>query len=163
MIFLYIGAIIVFVYVTLGWTIVPQGHIAIIERLGAYQRELTVGIHFKLPLVDQVRQIVKITIQEKELDEISLATKDDKLLTLKTTIMFIVENPKLYVYGVKDPFETINKKIELALTNEILRINYEDLGEIIEDLNNLVLSGLKDKLLAFGIKLERVSLKKIIK
>lgn len=162
MILVYTLLIMGFIFVTLGWKLVPHGHIAIIEKLGIYHEELKPGIHFKTPFIYQVRAIINVGIQEKVLEKISFVTRDEKNLELQASIKFKIEIPKLYNYSKTKPFELINTEIEIVLENEILKTNSEDIGLVIENYNNLVLEEISEKLVAVGIKLETVRLKKII-
>ena len=43
--------------------IVPQAYAFVVERLGAYQGTWSVGLHFKLPILDKVAK--KINLKEQ--------------------------------------------------------------------------------------------------
>lgn len=50
--------------------IVPQAHAYVIERLGTYTGTWSVGLHFKMPVVDKVAK--RVTLKEQVVDFVSM-------------------------------------------------------------------------------------------
>ena len=46
--------------------IVPQAHAYIVERLGGYQTTWSVGVHFKMPIIDRVAK--RVSLKEQVVD-----------------------------------------------------------------------------------------------
>ena len=46
--------------------IVPQAHAYVLERLGGYKETWSVGIHFKMPILDRVAR--RVSLKEQVVD-----------------------------------------------------------------------------------------------
>ena len=71
--------------------IVPQAHAYVLERLGGYKETWSVGIHFKMPILDRVARRVSLKEQVVDFEPQAVITKDNvtmsfsKLRILKNT------------------------------------------------------------------------------
>ena len=78
---IYAFAFIVLVFVVavlfFGIKIVPQTDVAIVERLGKFHKVLEGGLHFIIPLIDQVRSKVTIREQLINIGRQQVITKDN--------------------------------------------------------------------------------------
>ena len=80
--------------------IVPQAKALVVERLGAYQATWSVGLHFKLPLIDRVARRVDLKEQVVDFDPQPVITKDNVTMRIDTVVFYQVTDPKLYCYWV---------------------------------------------------------------
>lgn len=87
--------------------IVPQAKALVVERLGAYQATWSVGLHFKLPLIDRVARRVDLKEQVVDFDPQPVITKDNVTMRIDTVVFYQVTDPKLYCYGVANPIMAI--------------------------------------------------------
>lgn len=60
-----IGAIllVIFILIIANFKIVPQAQVYVVERLGAFNRELHTGPHMIIPVIDKIAK--KVTIKEQ--------------------------------------------------------------------------------------------------
>ena len=100
--FIIILAIIVYVLSTCI-KVVPQAKAYVVERLGGYQATWSVGIHFKLPIVDKVAKRVILKEQVVDFAPQPVITKDNVTMRIDTVVFFQITDPKLYAYGVENP------------------------------------------------------------
>ena len=57
--------------------IVPQAQAIVVERLGAYLDTWSVGVHFKMPVVDRVAKRIILKEQEVDFPPQPVITKDN--------------------------------------------------------------------------------------
>ena len=66
LIILVIIIVIALLFLTSCIKIVPQAKALVIERLGAYQSTWSVGLHFKLPIIERVAR--RVDLKEQVVD-----------------------------------------------------------------------------------------------
>ena len=64
--------------------IVPQAQAIVLERLGAYRDTWSVGIHFKLPIIDRVAKRVILKEQVVDFAPQPVITKDNVTMRIDT-------------------------------------------------------------------------------
>ena len=76
---LLIGILILLIIVIISnIKIVPQAHAYIVERLGAFHATWSVGLHFKIPVVEKVVKKVSLKEQVVDFPPQPVITKDDR-------------------------------------------------------------------------------------
>ena len=58
-------AIVLFILIS-NVKIVPQAHAYVVERLGGYKETWSVGLHFKVPMLDRVAK--RVSLKEQVVD-----------------------------------------------------------------------------------------------
>ena len=99
--------------------IVTQAKALVVERLGAYQATWSVGLHFKLPLIDRVARRVDLKEQVVDFDPQPVITKDNVTMRIDTVVFYQVTDPKLYCYGVANQIMAIENLTATTLRNII--------------------------------------------
>lgn len=66
--------------------IVPQAQAYVVERLGAYQDTWSVGLHFKVPIVDKVAKRVLLKEQVADFPPQPVITKDNVTMRIDTVV-----------------------------------------------------------------------------
>ena len=87
--------------------VVPQATAYIIERFGAYAGTWQVGLHLKLPIIDRVAQKINLKEQVVDFNPQPVITKDNVTMQIDTVVFFQITDPKLYTYGVTNPYAAI--------------------------------------------------------
>ena len=87
--------------------IVPQAHAYVLERLGGYKETWSVGIHFKMPILDRVARRVSLKEQVVDFEPQAVITKDNVTMQIDTVVFFQITDPKKYAYGVENPIMAI--------------------------------------------------------
>ena len=78
--------------------IVPQAHAYVLERLGGYKDTWSVGIHFKMPILDRVAKRVSLKEQVVDFEPQAVITKDNVTMQIDTVVFFQITDPKKYAY-----------------------------------------------------------------
>lgn len=142
--------------------IVPQAHAYVVERLGAYQNTWSVGLHFKIPLVDQIAKKVNLKEQVMDFAPQPVITKDNVTMQVDTVVFFQVTDPKLYVYGVENPLMAMENLTATTLRNIMGDLDLDESLTSRDIINSKMRSALDEATDPWGIKVNRVELKNII-
>lgn len=142
--------------------IVPQAHAYIIERLGGYVGTWSVGIHFKLPVLDRVARKVNLKEQVMDFAPQPVITKDNVTMQIDTVVFFQITDPKLFTYGVENPIMAIENLTATTLRNIIGDLELDQTLTSRETINTHMRSSLDIATDPWGIKVNRVELKNII-
>ena len=142
--------------------IVPQAQALIVERLGAYIGTWSVGLHFKLPIVDRVARRVNLKEQVIDFKPQPVITKDNVTMQIDKVVFFQITDPKLYAYGVENPLMAIENLTATTLRNIIGDLELDDTLTSRELINTKMRTLLDVATDPWGIKVNRVELKNII-
>ncbi len=160
--FLIILLIIIIVVVMSSIRIVPQAYAFVIERLGTYTGTWSVGMHFKMPVIDKVAK--KVTLKEQVVDFAPqpVITKDNVTMRIDTVVFFQITDPKLFCYGVENPIMAIENLTATTLRNIIGDLELDQTLTSRETINTKMRATLDEATDPWGIKVNRVELKNII-
>ena len=142
--------------------IVPQAHAFIVERLGGYQCTWSVGLHFKVPIIDKVARKVLLKEQVMDFPPQPVITKDNVTMQIDTVVYFQITDPKLYAYGVENPIMAIENLTATTLRNIIGDLELDETLTSRETINTKMRATLDVATDPWGIKVNRVELKNII-
>ena len=142
--------------------IVPQAQAFIVERLGGYQATWSVGIHFKLPIIDRVARKVVLKEQVMDFPPQPVITEDNVTMQIDTVVFFQITDPKLFTYGVENPIMAIENLTATTLRNIIGDLELDQTLTSRETINTQMRSSLDIATDPWGIKVNRVELKNII-
>ena len=142
--------------------IVPQAQAYVVERLGAYQDTWSVGLHFKVPIVDKVAKRVLLKEQVADLPPQPVITKDNDTMRIDTVVFFQITDPKLFTYGVENPIMAIENLTATTLRNIIGDLELDQTLTSRETINAKMRASLDIATDPWGIKVNRVELKNII-
>ena len=142
--------------------IVPQAQAFVVERLGGYQATWSVGVHFKLPLIDKVARRVILKEQVVDFAPQPVITKDNVTMRIDTVVFFQITDPKLFAYGVENPIMAIENLTATTLRNIIGDLELDETLTSREIINTKMRVSLDTATDPWGIKVNRVELKNII-
>ena len=142
--------------------IVPQAQAYVVERLGAYQDTWSVGLHFKVPIVDKVAKRVLLKEQVADFPPQPVITKDNVTMRIDTVVFFQITDPKLFTYGVENPIMAIENLTATTLRNIIGDLELDSTLTSRETINTKMRATLDEATDPWGIKVNRVELKNII-
>ena len=135
--------------------IVPQAYAYVLERLGGYKETWSVGIHFKIPILDKVAKKVSLKEQVVDFEPQAVITKD-------TVVFFQITDPKKYTYGVENPISAIENLTATTLRNIIGDLELDETLTSRETINTKMRTILDIATDEWGIKVNRVELKNIM-
>ena len=155
--------VLIVIYIILSCVrIVPQAQAYVIERLGAYNGTWSVGLHFKVPLIDRVARKVLLKEQVVDFAPQPVITKDNVTMRIDTVVYYQITDPKLYAYGVDNPIMAIENLTATTLRNIIGDLELDSTLTSRETINTKMRATLDEATDPWGIKVNRVELKNII-
>ena len=161
-IFLVALAIIVLIILISNIKVVPQAHVYVVERLGAYNSTWTTGLHFKIPFIDKISKRVSLKEQVIDFPPQPVITKDNVTMQIDTVVYFQVSDAKLYAYGLERPISAIENLSATTLRNIIGDLELDHTLTSRDVINTKIRTILDEATDAWGIKVNRVELKNII-
>ena len=153
--------VIVAILIATNIRIISQSDAVVIERLGAYLKTWTVGLHVKLPFIDKM--INKMSLKEKVFDfpPQPVITKDNVTMMIDTVVYFQITDPKLYTYGVERPINALENLTATTLRNIIGELELDETLTSRDVINTKMRSILDEATDPWGIKVNRVEVKNI--
>ena len=156
-----IGVVII-ILVAANIKVVPQANAYVIERFGAYAATWTVGLHVKIPIMDRVANKVLLKEQVIDFRPQPVITKDNVTMQIDTVVFFQITDPKLFTYGVSNPFAAIENLTATTLRNIIGELELDETLTSRDIINSRMRSVLDEATDPWGIKINRVEVKNII-
>jgi regulator of protease activity HflC (stomatin/prohibitin superfamily) len=141
--------------------IVAQSNAYVLERLGAYNSTWSVGIHVKAPFIDRIASRVSLKEQVADFEPQPVITKDNVTMMIDTVIYLQITDPKLYTYGVVNPFNAIENLAITTLRNIIGELELDETLTSRDMINNRMRIVLDEATDPWGIKVNRVEVKNI--
>ena len=160
-ILLIILILVVLAVLVLNVKIVQQSKAYVIERLGAYSATWTVGIHFKIPVIERVAKVVSLKEQVVDFPPQPVITKDNVTMQIDTVLYFQITDPKLYSYGVEYPMSAIENLSVTTMRNIIGDMDLEQTLTSRDNINSQMRLLLDEATDPWGIKVNRVEVKNI--
>jgi len=142
--------------------IVPQAKAYVVERLGGYLCTWSVGIHFKIPILDRIAKKVSLKEQVADFVPQAVITKDNVTMQIDTIVFFQITDPKLFAYGVENPLSAIENLTATTLRNIIGDLELDETLTSRETINTSMRTALDLATDPWGIKVTRVELKNIM-
>ena len=142
--------------------IVPQAKRYVVERLGSYYTTWENGLHFKVPFIDRIANVVSIKEQVLDFAPQPVITKDNVTMQIDTVVYLQVTDAKLYTYGVERPIGAIETLTATTLRNLIGELELDQTltsRDIINSKMRVILDEATDP---WGIKVNRVEVKNIL-
>ena len=142
--------------------VVPQAKRYVIERLGSYYETWDNGLHFLVPFIDKVREIVTLKEIVKDFPPQPVITKDNVTMQIDTVVYFQITDAKLFTYGVDNPINAIENLTATTLRNLIGELELDQTLTSRDIINSKMRSILDEATDPWGIKINRVEVKNII-
>lgn len=154
--------IVIVILIASNIKVVPQATAYVIERFGAYADTWAVGLHVKIPVIDRVAN--KVILKEQVIDfrPQPVITKDNVTMQIDTVVFFQITDPKLFTYGVTNPFAAIENLTATTLRNIIGELELDQTLTSRDIINTRMRSVLDEATDPWGIKINRVEVKNII-
>ena len=154
--------VVIIILVAANIKVVPQANAYVIERFGAYAATWTVGLHVKIPIMDRVANKVLLKEQVIDFRPQPVITKDNVTMQIDTVVFFQITDPKLFTYGVSNPFAAIENLTATTLRNIIGELELYETLTSRDIINSRMRSVLDEATDPWGIKINRVEVKNII-
>ncbi|MGH3656862.1 MAG: SPFH domain-containing protein, partial [Micromonosporaceae bacterium] len=161
LIFLLVVALFVLVTLVRSVRIVPQQQVYIIERLGRYQRSLNPGLNLLVPFVDAVREKVDLRERVESFPPQPVITSDNLVVSIDTVLYYVVTDPRLATYAIRDYLQGIEQLTVTTLRNVIGSLDLEKALTSRDDINRQLRGVLDETTGKWGIRVTRVEIKAI--
>ena len=153
--------LIILILVISGIKIVPQAKAYVIERFGAYDKTWQTGLHFLIPIIERVANVVSLKEQVADFAPQPVITKDNVTMQIDTVVFYQITDAKLYSYGVERPLMAIENLTATTLRNIIGDLELDNTLTSRDTINAKIRSILDEATDPWGIKITRVELKNI--
>ena len=142
--------------------IVPQSKVYVIERIGSYYTTWHNGLHFKIPFIDRLANVVLLKEMVRDFAPQPVITKDNVTMQIDTVVYFQITDAKLYTYGVEYPISAIESLTATTLRNIIGELELDQTLTSRDIINAKMRSILDEATDPWGIKVNRVEVKNIL-
>ena len=142
--------------------IVPQAQAYVVTRLGAYKTTWDVGLHMKVPFLEQIAKRVSLKEQVADFPPQPVITKDNVTMQIDTVVYYQITDPKLYTYGIERPILAIENLSATTLRNLIGDLELDQCLTSRDIINSKMREILDEATDPWGIKVNRVELKTIL-
>ncbi len=98
----------------------------VLLRMGKFESVENPGLHFKVPLIDQVIKVNATKVREAEIKE-RMLTEDENIVEVELNAQYQVTNPVDFALRVEQPELTLRSAAESALRHEVGSTNMDDI------------------------------------
>lgn len=167
-----------------GFIIVQQAEVVIVERLGKFEKILTPGINFIIPLIEAprgltwrvtqmgidgqaysyVKQKTKIDLREAVFNfpRQNVITKDNVTIGINAIIYFQIIDPKSAVYEIQNLSDAMEILTQTTLRNLVGTTDLQETLVSRDKINDELRAILDDATNKWGVKVNRVELQDIV-
>ncbi|MGO3228866.1 MAG: SPFH domain-containing protein, partial [Oceanisphaera sp.] len=175
--------VVVVVFVAKGLMIVQQSEAVVIERLGSYNKTLSPGVNWIIPIIDKPRSIkvrryrairgenVAIVQEETRIDRRetvldfpgqSVVTADNVSVNVNGALYFQVIDPERAVYQTENLIQAIEILAKTSLRSEMGKMELDKLFESRQEINDKLQVVMDEAGNKWGVKVTRVEIQDII-
>lgn len=141
--------------------IVPQAHAGIVERLGRYNRTLTPGLSFLIPVADRVKPLIDMREQVVSFPPQPVITEDNLVVNIDSVVYFQVTDAKAASYEIQNYLVGIEQITVTTLRNVIGGMDLETTLTSRDQINAQLRGVLDEATGRWGLRVTRVELKSI--
>jgi regulator of protease activity HflC (stomatin/prohibitin superfamily) len=145
------GAMVVFALVAASLYTVEQQTVAIVQRLGRFQRAAGPGIHVKIPLIDQIAARLNLRVQQLDV-AVETKTEDNVFVDMLVSVQYYVLPDKVFEahYKLDDARRQITSYVFDVVRAQVPRIKLDDVFEKKDDIAEAVKVELSHVMEGFG-------------
>ncbi len=159
MIFAYVVAIAVVVFIFKAIKIVPQQSAWVVERLGKYDRTLPPGLGFVTPFIERVAYTHNLKEITLDVPSQVCITRDNTQLQVDGILYFQVTDPMRASYGSSNYEIAITQLAQTSLRSEIGKLELDKTFEERSIINAQVVAAVDEAALNWGVKVLRYEIK----
>ena len=146
--------IILIVLIFFSIVIVPQQSMSIIERLGKFNRILSPGLHFKIPIIERVAGKESIRIRQLDVP-VETKTQDNVFVNLGVSVQFIAVSEKIFdaFYRLTDVNTQITSYVYDVVRGEVPKKTLDEVFETKDDIAQTIKDDLSESMDDFGYQI----------
>jgi regulator of protease activity HflC (stomatin/prohibitin superfamily) len=134
--------------------VVKERSALVVERFGKYNRILSPGLNFLVPVLDKVSKRVNLKIQQMNV-HVETKTKDNVFIKLQASVhVQVMQNRvKEACYELDDPYAQISSYIFDVVRAEVPKLDLDDVFVRKDDIANAVKSELSENMEKYGYRI----------
>lgn len=128
---------------------------AVLLRFGKFKSVLKPGMHFKIPMFDEVidQHVVVTTLS---LDAQSLYTKDKQNIVVKGVIKYKISDVKIFLLEVYDDQDALSDMSQSIIKNVIMSMTMDECTD--SELDNTLTKKVRVEARKWGVEVQQVTL-----
>ena len=141
--------------------IVKQSTAIIVERLGRFQAAYTAGLHFLVPFVDRVRNVMDLREQVVSFPPQPVITSDNLVVSIDSVVYYQITDPTRATYEISNYLQAIEQLTVTTLRNVVGSMDLEQTLTSRDQINGQLRGVLDQATGRWGIRVNSVELKSI--
>ena len=154
-------ALLVIVIIFRAVRIVKQSTAIIVERLGRFQAAYTAGLHFLVPFVDRVRNVMDMCEQVVSFPPQPVITSDNLVVSIDSVVYYQITDPTRATYEISNYLQAIEQLTVTTLRNVVGSMDLEQTLTSRDQINGQLRGVLDQATGRWGIRVNSVELKSI--
>ena len=110
-----------------SWQQVDERERGVVLRFGKLDRVMDTGLNFKWPRPIERVEKVQTTEVRTHSDDVRMLTRDENIVTLDFNVQYQVPDPERYLFGSRDPEDTLRESTEAAVREVMGSTNMDDI------------------------------------
>lgn len=102
-----------------SWQMIDERQRGVVLRFGKFDRLMDPGPNFKWPRPIESVYKVNVTDVRSFTDRVRLLTRDENIVQISFAVQFMVADPRDYLFGTREPEDTLHQAAESALRDVI--------------------------------------------
>ncbi len=140
---------------------IPPSRARNVERLGQFHKTLEPGLHFVLPVIDKVKDLIDLREQVVSFTGQRVITEDNVVVAIDTVLFFQVTDPRAADYEIVNYIDAIEQLAATMLRSVIGSMDLEETLTSRDKINTLLRGVLDDASGKWGIRVTRVEIRSI--
>jgi len=136
----------------IGFKIIPQGHVAILERLGKFKQLMKPGLHFLIPIIDKISYSFPLKRISFSVTPQEAFTQDNVKVKLGGDIIVRVVDAEKAAYGASSPFSLAAIYAQAAMRNAIGELTLDEVLNQREKINKKVFETVNHQTSHYGLE-----------
>jgi regulator of protease activity HflC (stomatin/prohibitin superfamily) len=153
--------LVVIIFIAKALVIVRQSEVAVIERLGKFNKVAVSGLNIVIPLIDRIVRRVDMRTQVVDSEPQPVITKDNITMLIDTVIYFQVTDPFKSTYEIANFYQAIRYLASTTLRDVIGTMELDQTLASREQINGRLRQVLDEATDKWGVRVERVEVKNI--
>ena len=154
-------AVLVIIAIFRAVRIVKQSTAIIVERLGRFQAAYTAGLHFLVPFVDRVRNVMDLREQVVSFPPQPVITSDNLVVSIDSVVYYQITDPTRATYEISNYLQAIEQLTVTTLRNVVGSMDLEQTLTSRDQINGQLRGVLDQATGRWGIRVANVELKSI--
>jgi membrane protease subunit HflK len=136
------------------WVVINDFEGAVVLRFGRYFRELTPGLHWKLPIADTTITASTV-ITTMALRPQTLTTSDDLTVVISAIVKYRITDVRAYLLDIWDSADVLNDLTLGAIKEIVTSVDYSDLQK--HGVEDQVLAVIQSEADEYGVHIYKVT------